>query len=51
MVKVKVIVEGVEYEVEVEELFGGKFRVSFEDKIYEVEVKGFGIDMSVLVSV
>ncbi|WP_054840246.1 biotin/lipoyl-containing protein [Thermococcus sp. JCM 11816] len=40
MAKVKVIVEGVEYEVEVEELPGGKFRVSFEDKTYEVEAKG-----------
>ncbi len=52
MAKVKVIVEGVEYDVEVEELPGGKFRVSFGgDKTYEVEAKGLGIDVSALASV
>ncbi|WP_456367383.1 biotin/lipoyl-containing protein [Thermococcus sp.] len=48
MAKVKVIVDGVEYEVEVEELPGGKFRVSFEDREYTVEAKGLGIDVSTL---
>ncbi|ASJ08550.1 acetyl-CoA carboxylase biotin carboxyl carrier protein subunit [Thermococcus siculi] len=48
MAKVKVIVDGVEYEVEVEELPGGRFKVSFEDKTYEVEAKGLGIDVSAL---
>jgi len=46
--KVKVIVDGVEYEVEVEELPGGKFRVSFEDREYTVEAKGLGIDVGAL---
>ena len=46
--KVKVIVDGFEYEVEVKELPGGKFRVSFEDKSYEVEAKGLGIDVAAL---
>ena len=48
MAKVKVIVDGVEYEVEVEELPGGKFKVSFEDKEYTVEAKGLGIDVGAL---
>ncbi|MDV3103031.1 acetyl-CoA carboxylase biotin carboxyl carrier protein subunit [Thermococcus waiotapuensis] len=48
MAKVKVIVDGVEYEVEVEELPGGKFRVSFEDKEYTVEARGLGIDVGAL---
>jgi biotin carboxyl carrier protein len=48
MAKVRVIVDGVEYEVDVEELPGGKFKVSFEDKTYEVEAKGLGIDVSAL---
>ncbi len=48
MAKVKVIVDGVEYEVEVEELPGGRFRVSFEDREYTVEAKGLGIDVGAL---
>jgi len=48
MAKVKVIVDGVEYEAEVEELQGGKFKVSFEDKEYTVEAKGLGIDVGAL---
>ena len=48
MAKVKVIVDGVEYEVEVEELPGGKFKVSFEDREYTVEAKGLGIDVGAL---
>ncbi len=48
MAKVKVIVDGVEYEVEVEELPGGRFKVSFEDREYTVEAKGLGIDVSTL---
>ncbi len=51
MAKVKVIVDGVEYEVEVEELPGGKFKVSFEDKEYTVEAKGLGIDVGALSAV
>ena len=46
--KVKVIVDGVEYEVEVEELPGGRFRVSFEGKEYEVKAQGLGIDLGAL---
>ncbi|WP_297550965.1 acetyl-CoA carboxylase biotin carboxyl carrier protein subunit [Thermococcus sp.] len=41
--KVKVIVDGREYEVEVEELPGNKFKVSFEGKSYEVKAEGLGI--------
>ena len=48
--KVKVIVDGVEYEVEVEELPGGRFRVSFEGKEYEVKAQGLGIDLGALAS-
>ncbi|ASJ06533.1 acetyl-CoA carboxylase biotin carboxyl carrier protein subunit [Thermococcus pacificus] len=48
MAKVKVIVDGIEYEVEVEELPGGRFKVSFEDKEYTVEAKGLGIDFEAL---
>ena len=48
MAKVRVIVDGVEYEVEVEELPGGRFKVSFEDKEYTVEAKGLGIDVSAI---
>jgi len=43
MSKVKVIVDGVEYEVEVEELAGGTFRVEFNGKTYEVKAEGLGI--------
>ena len=50
MAKVKVIVDGVEYEVEVEELPGGRFRVSFEDREYTVEAKGLGIDVGALIA-
>ena len=46
--KVRVIVDGVEYEVEVEELPGGKFRVSFEDKTYEVKAEGLGLNLGAL---
>ena len=48
MAKVRVIVDGVEYEVEVEELPGGRFKVSFEDKEYTVEAKGLGIEVSAI---
>ncbi|WP_297465930.1 acetyl-CoA carboxylase biotin carboxyl carrier protein subunit [Thermococcus sp.] len=48
MAKVRIIVDGVEYEVEVEELPGGKFRVNFNGKSYEVEAKGLGIDVGTL---
>ncbi|NJE05907.1 acetyl-CoA carboxylase biotin carboxyl carrier protein subunit [Thermococcus sp. M36] len=48
MAKVRVIVDGVEYEVDVEELPGGRFKVSFEDKTYTVEATGLGIDVSAL---
>jgi len=48
MAKVKVIVDGIEYEVEVEELGMGRFKVSFEDRSYEVEAKGLGIETSAL---
>ena len=41
--KVKVIVDGVEYEVDVQELPNGKFKVSFEGKSYEVKAEGLGI--------
>ncbi|AEK72913.1 putative acetyl-CoA carboxylase biotin carboxyl carrier protein subunit [Thermococcus sp. 4557] len=51
MAKVKVIVDGVEYEVEVEELGGGRFKVAFEDKEYTVEAKGLGIDVGALSTV
>ncbi|KQH82116.1 acetyl-CoA carboxylase, partial [Thermococcus thioreducens] len=51
MAKVKVIVDGVEYEVEVEELGMGRFRVVFEEKEYTVEAKGLGIDVSTLSAV
>ena len=43
--KVKVIVDGVPYEVEVEELGGGRFKVSFDGESYEVEAKDLGIPM------
>ncbi len=43
--RVKVIVDGREYEVEVEELSGGKFRVSFEGKTYDVMAEGLGIPL------
>ncbi len=46
--KVKVIVDGVEYEVDVEELPGGKFRVMFNEKSYDVEAKGLGINVGAL---
>ena len=46
MAKVKVIVDGVEYEVEVEELSSGKFRVSFEGESYEVTARDLGIPLS-----
>ena len=46
--KVRVIVDGVEYDVDVEELPGGKFRVSFEGKTYEVKAEGLGIDFGAL---
>ncbi|WP_324736735.1 acetyl-CoA carboxylase biotin carboxyl carrier protein subunit [Thermococcus sp. SY098] len=46
--KVKVIVDGVTYEVEVEELGTGKFRVSFEGESYEVEAKDLGIPLSAM---
>ncbi|WP_297536453.1 acetyl-CoA carboxylase biotin carboxyl carrier protein subunit [Thermococcus sp.] len=45
MAKVRVIIDGVEYEVEVEELPNGRFRVSFEGKNYEVEAEGLGITL------
>ena len=48
MAKVRVIVDGVEYEVEVEELGGGRFKVAFEDKEYTIEAKGLGIDVGAL---
>ncbi len=48
MTKVKVIVDGVEYEVDVEELGAGRFKVAFEDKEYTVEAKGIGLDVGVL---
>lgn len=51
MAKVKVIVDGVEYEVEVEELGGGRFKVAFEDREYTVEAKGLGIDVGALSAV
>ncbi|CAB49799.1 acetyl-CoA carboxylase biotin carboxyl carrier protein subunit [Pyrococcus abyssi] len=35
--KVKVVVNGKEYEVDVEEVMPGKFRVTLEGKTYEVE--------------
>ncbi|WP_297437439.1 acetyl-CoA carboxylase biotin carboxyl carrier protein subunit [Thermococcus sp.] len=50
MAKVKVTVDGVEYEVEVEELGSGRFKVAFEDKEYTVEARGLGIDVSALSS-
>jgi len=46
--KVKVIVDGVPYEVEVEELGTSKFRVKFEGESYEVEAKDLGIPMNAL---
>jgi len=46
--KVKVIVDGVPYEVEVEELGVGKFKVKFEGESYEVEAKDLGIPMGAL---
>ncbi len=48
MARVRVIVDGVEYEVEVEELGTGRFRVAFEGKEYTVEAKELGIDTSTL---
>ncbi|WP_461865258.1 acetyl-CoA carboxylase biotin carboxyl carrier protein subunit, partial [Thermococcus sp.] len=45
MAKVKVIVDGVTYEVEVEELGSGKFKVSFEGESYEVKAQDFGISV------
>ncbi|HIP88499.1 MAG TPA: acetyl-CoA carboxylase biotin carboxyl carrier protein subunit, partial [Thermococcus paralvinellae] len=45
MVKVKVTVDGVTYEVEVEELGMGRFRVSFDGESYEVEAKDLGLEM------
>ncbi|ASI98250.1 acetyl-CoA carboxylase biotin carboxyl carrier protein subunit [Thermococcus celer] len=51
MAKVKVIVDGVEYEVEVEELGAGGFKVAFDGKEYTVEAKGLGIDVGALSSV
>ncbi|WP_048148455.1 acetyl-CoA carboxylase biotin carboxyl carrier protein subunit [Palaeococcus ferrophilus] len=44
--KVKVIVDGVEYEVEIEELGGGRFKVSFEGESYEVKAKDLGIPVA-----
>ncbi|WP_456365555.1 biotin/lipoyl-containing protein [Thermococcus sp.] len=46
--KVRVIVDGVEYEVDVEELPGGKFRVSFEGREYEVKAEGLGVNLGAL---
>jgi len=46
MAKVKVIVDGISYEVEVEELGAGKFKVSFEGESYEVKAQDFGVPMS-----
>ena len=43
--KVKVIVDGVEYEVDVQELPNGKFKVGFEGKSYEVKAEGLGINL------
>ena len=37
--KVKVIVDGVPYEVEVEELGVGKFKVNFEGESYEANLQ------------
>ncbi|NPA48044.1 MAG: acetyl-CoA carboxylase biotin carboxyl carrier protein subunit, partial [Thermococci archaeon] len=41
--KVKVMVNGEEYEVDVEEVSRGKFRVKFGGKSYEVEAEGLGL--------
>ncbi|WP_456421779.1 acetyl-CoA carboxylase biotin carboxyl carrier protein subunit, partial [Thermococcus sp.] len=41
--KVKVLIDGREYEVDVQELPNGKFKVSFEGKSYEVKAEGLGI--------
>ncbi len=40
MVRVRVVVDGVEYEVEVEELSGGIFRAGFNEKTYGVQAGG-----------
>ncbi|RLF91103.1 acetyl-CoA carboxylase biotin carboxyl carrier protein subunit [Thermococci archaeon] len=45
--KVKIIVDGTPYEVEVEELSGGRFKVSFEGESYEVQAKDLGIPTTV----
>ncbi|WP_297067357.1 biotin/lipoyl-containing protein [Thermococcus sp.] len=37
MVRVRVVVDGVEYEVEVEELSGGTFRAGFNEKTHGVQ--------------
>ncbi|MBC7094877.1 acetyl-CoA carboxylase biotin carboxyl carrier protein subunit [Thermococcus sp.] len=46
--KVKVTVDGIPYEVEVEELGTSKFMVSFEGESYDVEAKDLGIPMNAL---
>ncbi|AEC52773.1 putative acetyl-CoA carboxylase biotin carboxyl carrier protein subunit [Pyrococcus sp. NA2] len=41
--KVRVVINGEEYEVEVEEIMPGKFKVTLEGETYEVEAKNLGI--------
>ncbi len=46
MAKVRVIVDGIEYEVDVEELSPGKFRVTFDGESYEVKAQDLGIPLN-----